>query len=172
MPFTKIASDIGGVLLAGRHAAEGDTADHEAEASWLDGALEGLRGLTATHTVYLLSFCGKKTEDATRARLKAADVHTWLPEERWLFCRDRKHKPRLMKEHNIELLIDDRGDIIRNVREKGLVGIHFKDWASALAEFATLDAGAAAAAEGGGGGAGAGAGASGGAAAAAATGDA
>ena len=141
MPFTKIASDIGGVLLQSKFAADGDTADHEAEATWLDGALDGLRGLTATHTVYLLSFCGKKTEMATRERLRAADVHTWLPEERWLFCRDRKHKPRLMVEHGIQLLIDDRGDIIRNVREKGLIGIHFKDWASALAEFAALDAG-------------------------------
>ncbi len=141
MPFTKIASDIGGVLLASRHGAEGDTADHEAAASWIDGALDGLRSLTTTHTVYLLSFCGKKTEDATRARLKEAGVHTWLPEERWLFCRDRKHKPRLMREHGIELLIDDRGDIIRNVREKGLVGLHFNaGWAAALAEFATLNA--------------------------------
>lgn len=139
MPFTKIASDIGGVLLQSKYAADGDTADHEAEASWLDGSLEGLRGLTASHTVYLLSFCGKKTEMATRERLRAADVHTWLPEERWLFCRDRKHKPRLMAEHGIQLLIDDRGDIIRNVREKGLVGIHFTDWASALAEFAALN---------------------------------
>jgi hypothetical protein len=149
MPFTKIASDIGGVLLQSKFAADGDTADHEAEATWLDGALEGLRGLTATHTVYLLSFCGKKTEMATRERLLAAGVAEWLPEERWLFCRDRKHKPRLMAEHGIQLLIDDRGDIIRNVREKGLVGIHFKDWVSALAEFAALDAGAATAATGG-----------------------
>ena len=139
MPFTKIASDIGGVLLQSKFAADGDTADHEAEATWLDGALDGLRGLTTTHTVYLLSFCGKKTEMATRERLHAAGVHEWLPEERWLFCRDRKHKPRLMAEHGIQLLIDDRGDIIRKVREKGLVGIHFTDWASALAEFAALD---------------------------------
>lgn len=142
MPFTKIASDIGGVLLESKFRADGDTADHEATATWLPGALEGLRSLTASHTVYLLSFCGKKTEDATRERLRAADVHTWLPEERWLFCRDRKHKPRLMKEHGIELLIDDRGDIIANVRAQGLVGIHFTDWASALAEFATLNAAA------------------------------
>ena len=139
MPFRTIASDIGGVLLASKFRADGDTADHEAEAEWLEGGLEGLRGLTATHTVYLLSFCGLKTELATRERLRSAGVQTWLPEERWLFCRDRKHKPRLMKEHGIELLIDDRGDIIRNVREQGLVGIHFKDWASALAEFATLN---------------------------------
>ena len=147
MPFTKIASDIGGVLLQSKFAADGDTADHEAEATWLDGALDGLRSLTATHTVYLLSFCGKKTEMATRERLLTAGVQAWLPEERWLFCRDRKHKPRLMVEHGIQLLIDDRGDIIRNVREKGLVGIHFKDWASALAEFATLDGASEAAAE-------------------------
>lgn len=139
MPFRTIASDIGGVLLAGKHAAEADTADHEAEAEWLPGALDSLRSLCETHTVYLLSFCGLKTETATRERLRAAGVADWLPEERWLFCRNRKHKPRLMKEHGIELLIDDRGDIIRNVREQGLVGIQFKDWASALAEFRGLD---------------------------------
>ena len=138
MPFTKIASDIGGVLLEGRHAADGGTADHEAEAAWLPDALTSLRSLTETHEVYLLSFCGKKTEDLTRERLRAAGVQAWLPEERWLFCRDRKHKPRLMKENGIELLIDDRGDIVRNVREQGLVAIHFKDCASALAEFSTL----------------------------------
>ncbi len=142
MPFTKIASDIGGVLLQSKFAADGDTADHEAEATWLDGALDGLRGLTATHTVYLLSFCGKKTETATRERLHAAGVAEWMPEERWLFCRDRKHKPRLMKEHGIELLIDDRGDIIRNVRAQGLIGVHFTSWATALAEIAALEAGA------------------------------
>ena len=139
MPFRTIASDIGGVLLASKYAADGDTADHEAEAEWLAGALTGLRSLTETHTVYLLSFCGLKTETATRERLRSAGVADWLPEERWLFCRKRTHKPRLMKEHGIELLIDDRGDIIRNVREQGLVGIHFTDWASALAEFATLN---------------------------------
>lgn len=148
MSFTTIASDIGGVLLQSRFAADGDTADHSAEATWLDGALESLRGLTEAHTVYLLSFCGKKTEDATRERLRAAGVHTFLPEERWLFCRDRKHKPRLMKEHGIQLLFDDRGDIIANVRAQGLMGVHFKDWASALAEFATLTPAAAPAAGG------------------------
>lgn len=139
MPFTKIASDIGGVLLTSRFNADGNTADHEASASWLEGALEGLQSLTTTHEVYLLSFCGKKTEDATRARLKEAGVDTWLPEERWLFCRDRKHKPRLMKAHGIELLIDDRADIVQNVRAQGLVAIHFTDWTSALAEFHTLN---------------------------------
>jgi hypothetical protein len=142
--FTKIASDIGGVLLQSKFDADGETADHSGDAAWLDGALEGLRSLTETHIVYLLSFCGLKTELLTRERLKAAGVHTWLPEERWLFCRNRKHKPRLMKENGIELLIDDRGDIVRNVREQGLVAIHFTGWEAALSELAALEAAAAA----------------------------
>ncbi len=153
MPFTKIASDIGGVLLQSKFDADGETADHSGDAAWLPGALEGLRSLTEKHTVYLLSFCGLKTELLTRERLKAADVHTWLPEERWLFCRNRKHKPRLMKENGIELLIDDRGDIVRNVREQGLVAIQFTSWTQALAEFETLSAPAPAAAPAAGGGA-------------------
>ena len=139
MPFTKIASDIGGVLLQSKFDADGETADHSGDAMWLDGALDGLRSLTESHTVYLLSFCGLKTELKTRERLKEAGVHTWLPEERWLFCRNRKHKPRLMKENDIELLIDDRGDIIRNVQEQGLKAIHFTSWAAALSELAALE---------------------------------
>ena len=138
MPFTKVASDIGGVLLQSRYAADGNTADHSADAEWLEGALDGLRSLTESHIVYLLSFCGKKTEDATRERLKTAGVHIWLPEERWLFCRNRKHKPILMKEYGIELLIDDRDDIIANVRAHGLVGIHFTSWSTMLSEFVAL----------------------------------
>ena len=60
-----------------------------------------------------------------------------------------------MKAHGIQLLFDDRGDIIANVRAQGLMGIHFKDWVSALAEFATLAPPAAAVDTGAAGGAGA-----------------
>jgi hypothetical protein len=139
MPFKTLASDIGGVLLRSQYAADGGTADHSADAEWLPDALISLQALSSKYTVYLLSFCGKRTEDLTRERLRLANVHSWLPEERWLFCRNRNHKPLLMKAHGIEVLIDDLDTIIENVRAHGLIGIYFTDWEQALRDLAAAE---------------------------------
>lgn len=133
MVLRTIACDIGGVLLKSRYGADGCTADHTADAEWIPGALEGLRSLTETHTVYLLSFCGRGTEELTRARLRAAGLDAWLPENRWLFCRNRLHKSRIMKQYGIEVLIDDLEEIIMDVKTNGLNGILFENWAQTLA---------------------------------------
>jgi hypothetical protein len=119
----KLAIDVGGVLIAKKHEDGADTNFDESNVKWLDGALAAVESLSANHELYVLSFCGKKTEMETRRALGA--VKHIIPEERWIFTRKREHKVREMKNRAIPTLIDDREDIIRSVREQGLQGIHF-----------------------------------------------
>jgi ribonuclease Z len=130
-----IAVDIGGVVYGARHGAGDNTADHDAEAASIPGALDGLRALAAQYEVYLLSFCGAATEERTRARLRADCVAALVPEERWVFTRTRGDKAKEMRERGIALLLDDREDIVRHVQRSGLRALRFVEaeggWATA-----------------------------------------
>jgi hypothetical protein len=121
----RLAIDVGGVLIAKKYEDGADSNFDSNNVKWLDGALAALETLSSDYDyeLYVLSFCGKKTEMETRQALQ--QVRHLIPEERWIFTRKREHKAREMKGRGIPVLIDDREDIIRNVEEQGLQGIHF-----------------------------------------------
>ena len=114
------ASDIGGVILT----------DMMIEPD----ALDGLRALASAGTLYLLSFCGKATENTTREILIEMGVDEIVPVERWIFVRNRKHKAREMRRLGISVLIDDRDDTIDHVRSQGLEGYLYTGWKQVIAD--------------------------------------
>ena len=120
-----IASDIGGVILHGAIGSVDCTADHDGAASFMPGSIDGLSNLASQYSLYLLSYCGLATENKTRESLRIAGVPSFLPEERWLFTRKREDKVKLMKERGIELLLDDREDIVAHVHGNGRRAVLF-----------------------------------------------
>jgi len=133
--MTKIAIDVGGVLIAKKHQDGQDTNFDPDDIKWLPGAIEAVRTLvTQGHECYILSFCGKKTEEETRVALHK-EIAVSIPENRWIFTRKREHKLREMEKLGITILIDDSDDIIQLIRQNNRTGILFHTWANVMKEF-------------------------------------
>lgn len=92
---------------------------------WIPGALDAVDKLKNWYDLYILSFCGKKTEMETRIALRHKIANT-IPEDKWIFTRKREHKVDQMKLHGISTLIDDTEQIINWVTNANLKGIHFR----------------------------------------------
>ena len=120
-----LAIDVGGVLLEKRDLSGSDTNFDVADVRWVPGALEAVKKLKPHFDLYVLSFCGKKTEMETRDALKQYIISE-IPEEKWIFTRKREHKVNRMKDYGISTLIDDTQSIIEWVNDAGLKGIHFR----------------------------------------------
>ena len=130
----KIAIDVGGVIIEKKNQFGQDTNFDIDNIKWVPGALQALEKLSKIYDVYILSFCGKKTEAETRLALKK-EVAQLIPEDKWIFTREREYKIDRMKTHGITTLVDDTLQIINWVENAGMKGIHFRspwfpDWAS------------------------------------------
>jgi len=130
----KLAIDVGGVLIEKKDRSGPDTNFDLDNVKWIDGALDAVRILSQNYDLYILSFCGKRTEMETREALRSK-IAKWIPEEKWIFTRKREHKVDQMQKHGITWLIDDTASIIKWVDDAGLIGLHFgsqrfPDWAA------------------------------------------
>jgi hypothetical protein len=133
----KLAIDVGGVLIEKRDLSGADTNFDVNDVKWIPGALEAVSTLKKSYDLYILSFCGRKTEMETRKALHDKIVEH-IPEEKWIFTRQREHKVWEMQKHGIKTLVDDTFAIIKWVEEAGLQGIHFRgskysDWNKVVA---------------------------------------
>lgn len=129
-----LAIDVGGVLIEKKDKWGADTNFDIENIPWMPGAVDAVKTLCRHFDVYILSFCGKKTERETREALRK-EIATYVPEHKWIFTREREHKVLRMQELGIDTLIDDTWQIIGWVAQAGLVGIHygsakFPDWTS------------------------------------------
>src|SRR3978361_2226804 len=102
----KLAIDVGGVIVEKRDLSGSDTNFDINDVIWVPGALASIEKLKEHFDLYILSFCGKKTEALTRLALREKVVKS-IPEEKWIFTRAREHKVREMNKHSIPTLIDD-----------------------------------------------------------------
>jgi 5'(3')-deoxyribonucleotidase len=118
----RLAIDVGGVLIAKKDQSGADT--NFDEVKWLPGALESVKELSKHFDLYILSFCGKKTEQETRDALRS-EVLPYIPESKWIFTRKREHKVLRMQELSIDILIDDTLEIIEAVTKANLKGVHY-----------------------------------------------
>src|SRR6478609_5521450 len=132
----KIAIDVGGVLIRKKELDGPDTNFDIDNIKWMPGALDAIKTLHEKYDLYILSFCGKKTERETRVALKK-EVFQYIPEWKWIFTREREHKIDRMKQHGITTLVDDTEKIIQWVHDAGLKGILYggkdtPDWESVV----------------------------------------
>jgi hypothetical protein len=125
MSKVKLGIDVGGVLIEKKDSMGADTNFSPEDVKWVPGALAAVEKLQDRYDLYILSFCGKKTEAETREALGHGVAHI-IPEDKWMFTRKREHKVKRMKENGISILIDDTKDIIDLVTAAGLVGIWFR----------------------------------------------
>lgn len=122
MERVSVAIDIGGVIL--------DINNTQSELiPLMSNTLSYLNKLKEKYNLFLLSFCGKKTEVETREVLKIYKINEIIDETNWIFVRKTKHKKIQMINHNIKLLIDDRESIIQDVNsDNNLIGLLFEGW--------------------------------------------
>lgn len=128
----KLAIDVGGVLIEKRDLSGADTNFDLSYVKWVPGAIEAVEKLSTHFDLYILSFCGKRTEMETRIALRDKISH-FIHENKWIFTRKREHKVKEMVKHEIWGLVDDTPMIIDLVKENGRVGILFRgktfpDW--------------------------------------------
>jgi hypothetical protein len=121
----KLAIDVGGVLIEKKSEAGADTNFDKDDVKWVPGALEAVDKLSTQFDLYVLSFCGKKTETETRQALSEKIIQ-YIPAEKWIFTRKREKKVDEMKKHGISGLVDDSSDIISLVTNAGLNGYLFR----------------------------------------------
>lgn len=96
----KIAVDIGGPTL--KH-----TLSHNEKGDFTEGAIESLKILSKQFDVYFLSYAGSLMESKIRNAFKLKGIEAIIPEDKWIFVRDRADKATQMVEKKIRLLIDD-----------------------------------------------------------------
>lgn len=126
----RLGVDIGRVLIHGDGpdtSFVGGTDDDALRTPPLPGALESLARLVELFEgrVWLVSKCGKRVEQRSRAWLAHHDAYarTGLAPERVLFCRDRADKAPLAQKLGLQLFVDDRVDILCSM--EGLVAHRF-----------------------------------------------
>lgn len=109
-PSLVIGIDFGGVCSV--HSERYETKDEEsAELINVPGCVEALTALRqAGHKLILVSFCGAKRASATKEYL--ADKNLF---DRLVFVKDRKYKATICTKYGIDVLIDDRQDILTTV---------------------------------------------------------
>src|SRR5690349_13940954 len=66
----KLAIDVGGVLLEKRDLQGADTNFDLNNVIWVPGSIDAVKQLAPYFDLYILSFCGKKTEAETRIALR------------------------------------------------------------------------------------------------------
>jgi hypothetical protein len=93
----KIAVDIGGPTIKLDDKTENLT----------EGAIESLKILSKQFEVYFLSYCKLPMENKIRDLFKKNRIQDIIPEDRWIFVRDRADKATQMVERKIKVLIDD-----------------------------------------------------------------
>ena len=111
----RIGVDLGGVVIDGR----GPHADTMFGENFLDtpavhGAFAALAELTsAGHTVFIVSKCGARIENASRAWLTSRDFFalTGVAPDALRFCRRRPHKAVIAAELGLDAFVDDRWDV-------------------------------------------------------------
>ena len=114
-----------GVLIEKKSDTGADTNFDANDVKWVPGALGAVEKLSTKFDLYILSFCGKKTEAETRQAL-SEKVIQYIPAEKWIFTRKREKKVDEMKKHGIPGLVDDSSDIISLVKNAGLEGYLFR----------------------------------------------
>ncbi len=93
----KVAVDIGGPTIKLDDKTENLT----------EGAIDSLKILSKQFDVYFLSYCKLPMENKIRELFRKNQIQDIIPEEKWIFVRDRADKATQMVERKIKLLIDD-----------------------------------------------------------------
>jgi hypothetical protein len=134
-----IAIDVGGVIICKDDPHGDDTNFDVNNVDWMPGVFSSIAQLhLAGHHLCILSFAGKRHEQATRQALRTSPIVRYIPESQWHFVRHINAKPRIMKKEHCHLLIDDRSDTIDRVHVKGMRGVLFINWQRALQEVAMV----------------------------------
>lgn len=120
----RLAIDVGGVLIEKKELNGADTNFDVNNVAWVLGAIEAVEILSQKYDLYILSFCGKKTEMETRDALKR--IAKYIPEHKWIFTREREHKVAQMHKYGINGLVDDTPVIIKWIKEAGFKGYLFR----------------------------------------------
>ena len=111
MPL-KIGIDVGGVLSI--HKTDVGDGEHENTGIDMPHAIESVRALAAAgHTLYIVSFCGRRRAMETRDSLVACGLADCFAA--MYFVKKVTHKKHVCASLGLDVLIDDRGDILRSV---------------------------------------------------------
>lgn len=138
----RIGIDVGGVILhrdntdfgkshltrAGKHTKkilEKKEKKQILEAPFLPHAKETISLLAESrdkkndsplYQLFIVSYCKSATQEHTRKILRTHGFMAWIPESNWLFVDDRKDKAKMCANYGLDMMIDDRYDVLENIR--------------------------------------------------------
>lgn len=125
----RVGVDIGGVIIDG----SGDDTmftDFFLTTPPVEGAIEAVTDLVRRHEVWLISKCGLIVQRKTVAWLRHHDFfsETGLHPSRLIFVRKRVEKAPVARELHLDVMIDDRPDIIESMIDVVPRPILFTSW--------------------------------------------
>lgn len=125
----RLAIDIGGVIIKKDYNRPNqDTAIlDEYNVRFFEDSYDVIKELSEYYELYILSFCGRRREEQSRVALRIGGYNRLIPEDKWLFVRNRLDKLDSMLDNGIDILIDDTWQIVRHIRDAGLRCIHFRN---------------------------------------------
>ena len=110
-----IGIDIGDVAVQKGTEYENDTGQYMVE--FMDDFLESIKILSESNNIlYFISYCGNRREKQIRDFFqRTKKILDYIPEERWIFVRDKMDKAPICIQHKITVMIDDNIEICTDV---------------------------------------------------------
>lgn len=113
MQTLNIGIDAGGVMFV--HVERKKNNEDTSTTNWMVDALSSMQKLkNMGHRLFLVSFAGKKTGEETKRVIKL-DASGFINNEDMFIVNDRKKKGIVCKQQKIDIMIDDRADVLLSV---------------------------------------------------------
>ena len=113
----KLAIDVGNVIFEGPYF------------KLVTDIKKSLEILSDKYELFILSSCGLETENKCREELFKNGFNEIINENNWIFVRNKNSKINKMKQLNIDYLIDDNEDTIKNCNKyRKRSGILYTSW--------------------------------------------
>jgi hypothetical protein len=111
-----IGLDAGGVIfIHDRTHTRGDTSQTE---QFMPGCLEYVEKLAKDgHRIFVNSFAGRARGENTRKAIEQ-NMKEWIPKENVFVVGDRKDKWIICKEQKLQIMVDDRYDVLQTIDQK------------------------------------------------------
>ena len=140
-----IGIDIGNVIIGGDHEDRTFFGDDYLLAPAVWGAFDSIRDLVNQgHEIVLISKCGIPVMTKTVSWLQYHDFfeHTGVSIDSMYFVRNREEKAPLAQDLGVDIMIDDREDIIQSMEGVVELPILFTSWDAtmeAIKEYDSID---------------------------------
>lgn len=73
--------------------------------------------------LFIVSYCKSVMQERNRKILRMHGFLGWIPECNWIFVEDRKDKAQICATYALDIMIDDRLDVLENIQRQSSISV-------------------------------------------------